>query len=91
MGGPIPSAGPHHGRVTSFDRTRGLGRVQEPDGTDYAFHATAIADGSRSIEVDAAVVFTVVPGHQGSFEARGLTPATDSRPSAKPPSAPAPA
>jgi cold shock CspA family protein len=75
MAGPIPSAGPHHGRVTSFDRTRGLGRVRDSDGTDYAFHATAVADGSRSIEVDADVVFTLTPGHRGSFEARALTPA----------------
>ncbi len=74
MAGPIPSPGPHHGRVTAFDRTRGLGRVQEPDGTEYAFHATAVADGSRNIEVDAAVVFTVTPGHRGAFEARALTP-----------------
>ena len=74
MGGPVPSAGPHHGRVTSFDRTRGLGRVREPDGTGYAFHATAIADGSRDIEVDAAVAFAVTPGHRGQFEARVLTP-----------------
>jgi cold shock CspA family protein len=75
MAGPFPSAGPHLGRVTSFDPSRGLGRVQEPDGTGYAFHATAIADGSRSIEVDADVVFTVAPGHRGFFEARALTPA----------------
>jgi cold shock CspA family protein len=75
MAGPIPSNGPHRGRVISFDPTRGLGVVHEPDGTDYTFHATAIADGSRSIEVDAEVVFTVAPGHRGSFEARALTPA----------------
>jgi cold shock CspA family protein len=74
MGSPIPATGPHHGRVTSFDQTRGLGRVREADGTEYAFHATAIADGSRSIEVDAGVVFTVAPSHGGSFEARTLTP-----------------
>jgi cold shock CspA family protein len=60
--------------VASFDRTRGLGRVTESDGTEYAFHATAIADGSRSIELDAAVVFTLAPSHGGSFEARTLTP-----------------
>jgi cold shock CspA family protein len=90
MAGPIPAAGPHLGRVTSFDRTRGLGRVQESDGTAYAFHATAVAGGSRSIEVDAAVVFTVTPGHRGSFEARALFPA-DAPPTDKPPSAPAPA
>ena len=51
-----------------------LGRVEESDGTGYSFHATAIADGSRDIEVDAAVAFTVTPGHRGQFEARALTP-----------------
>ena len=74
MAGPLPAAGPHLGRVASFDRTRGLGRVEEPDGTGYAFHATAVVDGSRDIEVDAAVAFTVAPGHGGRFEARALTP-----------------
>jgi cold shock CspA family protein len=70
----LPAAGPHLGCVASFDRTRGLGRVEESDGTGYLFHATAIADGSRDIEVDAAVTFTVTPGHRGEFEARSLTP-----------------
>jgi cold shock CspA family protein len=74
MTGLIPAAGPHLGRVASFDRTRGLGRVEEQDGRGYSFHATAIADGSRDIEVDTAVAFIVVPGHRGQFEARALTP-----------------
>ena len=74
MAGPLPAAGPHLGRVAFFDRTRGLGRIAESDGTEYAFHATAIADGSRDIEVDAAVAFNVTPGHQGQFEARTLRP-----------------
>jgi cold shock CspA family protein len=74
MAGPLPAAGPHLGRVASFDRTRGLGRVVESDGTHYDFHATAIADGSRDIEVDAAVAFTLTPGHRGQFEARVLRP-----------------
>jgi hypothetical protein len=91
MSGPIPSAGPHHGRVASFDRTRGLGRVVEPDGTDYSFHATTIADGTRYIAVDAAVLFAVAPGHRGLFEARALTGATAGQADEKPPSAPAPA
>lgn len=91
MAGPIPSAGPHHGRVASFDRTRGLGRVLDTDGTGYSFHATAIADGSRDIAVDAAVLFTVTPGHRGLFEARALTGATAGQADEKPPSAPVPA
>lgn len=74
MGGPVPTAGPRHGRVTTFDPARGLGTVDDDDGTTYGFHATAIADGSRRIEVGTIVVFTVSPGHRGLYEARSLLP-----------------
>ncbi len=75
MAGPVPTTGPHHGRVVSFDPTRGLGMVDDDhDGTSYGFHATAIADGSRRIEVGARVVFTVTPGLGGLYEARSLLP-----------------
>ena len=72
MDGPVPSAGPHHGRVASFDRRRGLGTVVDDAGPSYGFHATAIADGTRCIEVGAAVMFMVAPGHRGLYEARSL-------------------
>jgi cold shock CspA family protein len=74
MAGSVPSAGTHHGRVASFDPTRGLGAVADVDGASYGFHATAIADGSRRISVGATVVFTVTPGHRGLYEARSLSP-----------------
>ena len=74
MAGPVPSAGPHRGRVASFDPRRGLGEVDDEDGTSYGFHATAIADGSRRIVVGAPVVFTISPGHRGLYEARSLMP-----------------
>ena len=74
MAGSVPSAGPHHGRVASFDPTRGLGAVVDDDGSSYGFHATAIADGSRRISVGTTVVFTVTPGHRGLYEARSLLP-----------------
>ena len=75
MGGPVPSAGPRHGRVTSFDPGRGIGTVaQDGTGDVYDFHATAIADGSRTIDEGAAVSFSVVPGHRGRYEARSLVP-----------------
>jgi cold shock CspA family protein len=74
VGSPVPTAGPRHGRVTAFDPTRGLGTVDDDDGTAYGFHATAIADGSRRIEVGTTVVFTVSPGHRGLYEARSLVP-----------------
>ena len=74
MAGPVPAAGPHHGRVASFDPARGLGAVQDDDGASYGFHATAIADGSRRIEVGTTVVFTVTPGRRGLYEALSLLP-----------------
>ena len=74
MAGPVPSTGPHRGRVSSFDPRRGLGEVRDEDGSSYGFHATAIADGSRRIEVGTTVVFTVSAGHGGVYEARSLMP-----------------
>ncbi len=74
MTDPAAAAGPRHGRVAAFDATRGLGTVTDGAGTDYGFHATAIADGSRRIEVGTDVVFVVAPGHRGRYEARSLVP-----------------
>jgi hypothetical protein len=74
MDGPIPAAGPHFGRVTSFDHKRGLGTVTEIEtGRQYPFHATAIADGSRNIaERTGVAFFTLAPGHGGRYEAQSL-------------------
>ena len=60
------------GRVSDFDDPRGLGTVTAEDGATYPFHCTAIADGSRTIEVGTAVEFEVVPGRMGRWEASGL-------------------
>jgi cold shock CspA family protein len=60
--------------VTSFDATRGLGTVADATGTTYDFHATAIADGSRRIEVGTEVALTVAPGHRGRYVARSVLP-----------------
>jgi cold shock CspA family protein len=60
--------------VTSFDLTRGLGVVTDEAGDALDFHATAIADGSRTIDVGTAVSFSVAPGHRGRYEARSLVP-----------------
>ena len=71
MAGPVPSAGPHLGRVASFDAGRGLGTVADDAGARHTeFHATAIADGSRRIEPGTEVSFVVPPGHRGRYEAR---------------------
>ena len=56
------------GQVVAFDEPRGLGTV-ESDGTDYPFHCTAIADGTRTIDVGAAVTFEVRPAAMGRWEA----------------------
>ncbi len=72
MASPAGGAGPHLGRVSTFDARRGLGTVTGADGRTYGFHATAIADGSRRIDEGAPVAFTVAPGHGGRYEARSL-------------------
>ncbi len=60
------------GVVDEFDDPRGLGHVLGDDGRRYGFHCTAVADGSRRIEVGTRVAFTLVAGHQGRLEARSL-------------------
>jgi cold shock CspA family protein len=57
------------GVVASFDDPRGLGAVRADDGTEYPFHCTAIADGTRAIDEGARVRFEVVAGHMGRWEA----------------------
>jgi cold shock CspA family protein len=72
MVGPAPSAGPNFGRVTSFDLGRGLGTITHADGTEFGFHATAIADGTRAIAEGTDVVFTTAPGRLGRYEALSI-------------------
>jgi cold shock CspA family protein len=62
------------GIVTEFDQDKGWGTVRADDGTDVWFHCTAIADGTRTIEVGTAVEFEIVPGHLGRWEASQLRP-----------------
>ena len=63
------------GTVVQFDERRGLGEIEASDGARYAFHCTAIADGSRTIKVKAAVEFVPVAGQLGKWEAAKITPA----------------
>jgi cold shock CspA family protein len=63
------------GTVERFDTTQGLGEIKAADGATYPFHSTVIADGSRAIEVGAAVEFDVIPGHLGRWEAAAVSPA----------------
>ena len=57
------------GRVVAFDADRGLGEIEEPDGTRRAFHCTQIADGSRAVPVGAEVRYVLVPAPLGVWEA----------------------
>lgn len=60
------------GTVTAFDDPAGLGSVRTTDGTEFRFHCTAVADGSRTIDPGTEVRFTVVPGRTGGWEADAL-------------------
>ena len=62
------------GRVVAFDQHAGFGTVRCEDGAELFFHCTAIADGSRTIDLGAEVRFDVVPGHHGRWEAASLQP-----------------
>jgi cold shock CspA family protein len=55
-----------------FDDRRGLGAIAGDDGQPYAFHCTAIADGTRNITAGTTVVFSLSPGHRGFIEAQGI-------------------
>jgi cold shock CspA family protein len=57
-------------RVSAFDAGRGAGSVVTDDGRELSFHATRVADGSRSVDVGARVVIEIGPGvAPGSWEA----------------------
>jgi cold shock protein len=83
----VPSPSIHLGRVTSFDQCRGWGTVTEGSpaegsAAEFDFHATAIADGTRTIAVGTSVTFLIRPGHRGRYEARSLTPCDPAGPPA---------
>lgn len=66
------AGGVHTGVVSAFDEAAGLGRVVTGSGHELDFHCTAIADGTRVIDVGATVAFTVATGHLGVVEARSM-------------------
>ncbi len=64
------------GRVAEFDEAGGYGTVAAADGSgEWFFHCTAIADGTRTVDVGAEVAFEVEPGHRGRYEAVAIRPA----------------
>jgi len=65
------------GTVAEFDGRRGVGTVAPDDGGGrFFFHCTAIADGSRTIDLGTRVEFELVAGHLGRWEAVHLHPPT---------------
>ena len=60
------------GRVEAFDAERGLGTVVEAGGEAFAFHSTAIVDGSRQIAVGTIVAFVTAPALGGRYEAASV-------------------
>jgi cold shock CspA family protein len=64
---------PRTGVVSEFDEPRGLGAVRGDDGRNYPFHCTALSDGTRDVAVGTRVVFSVVAGHGGRYEAAAVT------------------
>ncbi len=60
------------GTVTEFDEARGLGTITAGDGTALPFHCAAIADGTRTIAVGAAVTYEVRPAGMGRWEANAI-------------------
>lgn len=63
------------GTVVEFDDHKGYGVVERDGGGRHPFHCTAIADGTRTIEVGAKVAFVVVAGRLGRWEAADIRPA----------------
>lgn len=62
------------GTVTAFDDAAGYGTITDSAGDEWFFHCTAIADGTRTIEVGTLVAFEVVPGRLGRWEAADVRP-----------------
>ncbi len=63
-----------HGVVRRFDEDAGHGTVTSDAGDELFFHCTAIADGSRTIQVGRRVTFAVEAGRLGRWEAADLVP-----------------
>jgi cold shock CspA family protein len=60
------------GTVTAFDEAAGIGTLTGADGRTYPFHCTQLADGTRTVPVGTPVLFDVVAGHLGRWEAAAI-------------------
>jgi cold shock CspA family protein len=70
-----PRPGVGSGVVDGFDDEVGLGVIRADDGCSVGFHCTQVAGGSRHVDPGTRVVFSVVAGRGGRWEAAGVTPA----------------
>ena len=61
------------GAVTAFDAEAGLGEIVSEGGARFVFHCIEIADGSRTIDVGAAVDFAQLAKF-GRYEAADIRP-----------------
>lgn len=60
------------GVVVAYDDHVGWGIVRGTSGIDLGFHCTALADGSRTIEVGVDVAYRIVPNGPGRWEATSI-------------------
>jgi cold shock CspA family protein len=60
------------GTVEAFVDAGGLGVIRGDDGHRLPFHCTALADGTRTVEVGRRVRFAVEAGLLGRWEATGV-------------------
>ena len=67
----MPAGAVRSGVVTGFDERVGLGEVTDADGTVVPFQCIVIADGTRRIDVGAAVEYTLLP-KLGRYEAADI-------------------
>jgi CspA family cold shock protein len=66
-------AGRATGVVATWDERGGYGTVRDDEtGAEHFFHCTSIVDGSRTIDVGVRVIFEVVPGRLGRWEAEKI-------------------
>ena len=75
-----PAAGARRGSVVGYDGPAGYGTIRADDGSEWWFHCTSIADGSREIAVGTPAAFCLVPGRSGRWEAAeilAIRPADD--------------
>lgn len=60
------------GTVVRFESDAGLGVLRSDAGTEFGFHATAIANGTRSTAIGARVTFRLWAANLGVIEATKL-------------------